>query len=171
VGSTEPLVTIGLPVRNGERTVGKAIRSVLDQDHERLELIVSDNDSDDGTEEVCRELARADARVRYVRRPENIGLIPNFYAVLRAAQGTYFKWIGHDDWLLPDFVGRCAAVLDDDPSLILVTTRQGTSATPARSTRPATRGSRCGRPGRSSGSARCCACSTRATWRSTRSTA
>jgi glycosyltransferase involved in cell wall biosynthesis len=125
VGRSETLVSIGLPVRNGERTVGKAIRSVLAQDHARLELIVSDNASDDGTEEICRELAGSDPRVRYIRQPENIGLLPNFYAVLREAQGAYLKWIGHDDWLAPGFVGRCAAVLDDDPSLILVTTRQG----------------------------------------------
>ena len=125
MAATEPLVTIGLPVRNGERTVGKAIRSVLAQDHARLELVISDNASDDGTEEICRELAGSDPRVRYSRQPENIGLIPNFYAVLRAAQGAYFKWIGHDDWLRPSFVRRSAEVLDDDPSLILVTTRQG----------------------------------------------
>ena len=53
---TEPLVSIGLPVRNGERTVGRAIRTVLEQDYAHLELVISDNASDDGTEEICREL-------------------------------------------------------------------------------------------------------------------
>jgi glycosyltransferase involved in cell wall biosynthesis len=125
VTRVEPLVSIGLPVRNGEHTVGRAIRTVLEQDHANLELVISDNASDDGTEEICRELARSDTRVRYIRQPENIGLIPNFYAVLHEARGTYFKWMGHDDWLAPAFVRRCVEVLDDDPSLILVTTRQG----------------------------------------------
>jgi glycosyltransferase involved in cell wall biosynthesis len=125
VSRIEPLVSIGLPVRNGERTVGRAIRTVLEQDYAHLELVISDNASDDGTEEICRELARSDARVRYIRQPENIGLIPNFYAVLHQARGTYFKWMGHDDWLTPTFVRRCVEVLDDDPALILVTTRQG----------------------------------------------
>jgi glycosyltransferase involved in cell wall biosynthesis len=118
-------VSIGLPVRNGEQTVGRAIRTVLDQDYTHLELVISDNASDDGTEEICRELARSDPRVRYIRQPENIGLIPNFYAVLNEGRGTYFKWMGHDDWLAPTFVRRCVEVLDDDHSLILVTTRQG----------------------------------------------
>lgn len=121
----EPLVSIGLPVFNGERTVGTAARSVLAQDHAHLELVISDNASDDGTEEICRELAAADERVRYVRQPENIGLLRNFYAVLHEARGTYFKWIGDDDWLTPTYVRRCVEVLDDDPSLILVTTQQG----------------------------------------------
>jgi glycosyltransferase involved in cell wall biosynthesis len=121
----EPLVSIGLPVFNGERTVGTAARSVLAQDHAHLELVISDNASDDGTEEICRELAAADERVRYVRQPENIGLLRNFYAVLHEARGTYFKWIGDDDWLTPTYVRRCVEVLDDDPLLILVTTQQG----------------------------------------------
>jgi glycosyltransferase involved in cell wall biosynthesis len=125
VSRVQPLVSIGLPVRNGERTIGRAVRSVLEQDHAHLELVISDNASDDGTEQLCREFARSDARVRYVRQPENIGLIPNFYAVLHQARGTYFKWIGHDDWLAPTYVGRCVEVLDGDPVLILVTTRQG----------------------------------------------
>jgi glycosyltransferase involved in cell wall biosynthesis len=124
VSRAEPLVSIGLPVRNGEPTIGRAVRSVLEQGHARLELVISDNASDDGTEEICQELARSDARVRYVRQPQNIGLIPNFYAVLHQARGTYFKWIGHDDWLAPTYVGRCVEVLDDDPALILVTTKQ-----------------------------------------------
>jgi glycosyltransferase involved in cell wall biosynthesis len=122
--SSEPLVSIGLPVRNGERYVGEAVRSVLDQDYGRLELVISDNESDDGTEEICRQFAQADARVLYRRQARNIGLVPNFNAVLHVARGAYFKWMGDDDWLTPKYVSRCVAVLDDDPSLILVTTQQ-----------------------------------------------
>ena len=121
----EPLVSIGLPVRNGAGTVGRAIRSVLEQDHARLEVVISDNASDDGTEAICRELARSDERVRYIRQPENIGLLPNFYAVLHQARGSYFKWMGDDDWLTPTFVGRCVAMFSEDPELLVVTTRQG----------------------------------------------
>ena len=121
----EPLVSIGLPVRNGAGTVGRAIRSVLEQDHARLEVVISDNASDDGTEAICRELARSDERVRYIRQPENIGLLPNFYAVLHQARGSYFKWMGDDDWLTPTFVGRCVEMFSAAPELLVVTTRQG----------------------------------------------
>jgi glycosyltransferase involved in cell wall biosynthesis len=111
-------------VRNGEQYLGEAARSVLDQDYGRLELVISDNSSDDGTEEICRQLASTDARVRYHRQPEDIGLVANFNSVLHRARGTYFKWIGDDDRLAPTYVSRCVEVLDDDASLILVTTQQ-----------------------------------------------
>jgi Glycosyl transferase family 2 len=124
VAPVPPLVSIGLPVRNGEQHLVDAARSVLDQDYGRLELLISDNASDDGTEEICRQLARADSRVRYHRHPHDIGLVPNFNSVLHRAGGAYFKWIGDDDRLVPTYVSRCAEVLDDDPELILVTTQQ-----------------------------------------------
>lgn len=120
----DKLVTIGLPVRNGERHLSDAVRSVLDQSYGRLELVISDNASDDATEEICRQFARSDSRVRYHRQPENVGLVQNFDAVLRLAQGSYIKWLGHDDWLTPTYVSRCVEVLDDHDALILVTTQQ-----------------------------------------------
>jgi glycosyltransferase involved in cell wall biosynthesis len=111
-------------VRNGERHLAEAVRSVLDQQHPRLELVVSDNASDDGTEEICRQFARSDPRVRYHRQPRDIGLVANFSTVLHLARGAYFKWMGDDDWLSPTYVSRCVDVLDDDAELILVTTQQ-----------------------------------------------
>jgi glycosyltransferase involved in cell wall biosynthesis len=120
----ERLVSVGLPVRNGERLLAEAARSVLDQDYSHLELVISDNASDDGTEEICRELASADGRVRYHRHARDIGLVPNFNSVLHRASGTYFKWMGDDDRLVPTYISRCTEVLDHDPELILVTTQQ-----------------------------------------------
>jgi glycosyltransferase involved in cell wall biosynthesis len=117
-------VSIGLPVRNGERYLGEAVGSVLDQDYVRLELVISDNASDDGTEEICRQFARSDARIRYHRQSQDIGLVANFNTVLHLARGTYFKWLGDDDRLTPNYVTRCVEVLDDDGALILVTTQQ-----------------------------------------------
>lgn len=122
--AVEPHVSIGLPVRNGERHLDGALRSVLDQTYDRLELVISDNASNDGTEEICRTFARADPRVRYVRQPRDIGPVGNFDAVLHLARGTYLKWMGDDDWLMPTYVARCVEVLDGGTTPILVTTQQ-----------------------------------------------
>jgi glycosyltransferase involved in cell wall biosynthesis len=122
VAST-PLVSVGLPVYNGVQTVETVIRSVLSQTHERLELVISDNASSDGTEEVCRDLAARDRRIVYHRQSRNVGLLNNFIEVIRRARGTFFRWIGDDDWLAPQYVSRCVETLAGDPRLILVTTQ------------------------------------------------
>ncbi len=120
--NSDTTVSVGLPVRNAGTRVAGVIRSVLAQDHPNLELVISDNGSTDDTEDVCRELAETDSRIVYHRQPQNIGLLNNFIFVMRAATGTYFRWIGDDDRLEPDFASRCVKVFAEDPRLILVTT-------------------------------------------------
>ena len=124
VPSTAPLVSIGLPVRNGARTLASAVQSVLSQDYERLELVISDNASTDETEELCRELACADKRIVYHRQVTNVGLLRNFVQTLSLAKGTFFRWMGDDDWMAPSYVSRCLEVFRADSRLILVTTQQ-----------------------------------------------
>jgi glycosyltransferase involved in cell wall biosynthesis len=120
---SDKLVSIGLPVRNAAGRLEEVVWSVLAQDHEHIELVISDNGSTDDTEEVCRALARSDNRIVYHRFPENVGLLNNFMQTMKLATGTYFRWIGDDDWLAPDCVAQCLKVFAEDERLILVTTK------------------------------------------------
>jgi glycosyltransferase involved in cell wall biosynthesis len=122
MSNPEPLLSIGLPVRNAGGKVAGTVRSILAQTETDIELVISDNGSTDDTEEVCRELARADSRVAYHRQPQNIGLLNNFIFVMHEAHGRYFRWIGHDDRLEPEFASRSLAEFAADPRLVLVTT-------------------------------------------------
>lgn len=119
------LVSIGLPVRNAGSRVAGVVASVLAQDHPAIELVISDNASTDDTEQVCRRLSEQDARIVYHRQPADIGLLDNFVFTIRAATGTYFRWIGDDDRLEPELVSRCLQVFAADPGLLLVTTGVG----------------------------------------------
>jgi Glycosyl transferase family 2 len=118
-----PLVSVGLPVYNGVERIEAVVRSVLGQDHADLELVISDNASTDGTEELCRSLAAEDSRVVYHRNPLNVGLLNNFIGAMRLARGEFFRWVGDDDWLAPNCVSRGLDVFADDPRLILVTSQ------------------------------------------------
>jgi glycosyltransferase involved in cell wall biosynthesis len=120
---SDPLVSVGLPIRNGERTLEKVVRSVLAQDHECMELVICDNASTDHTEELCRDLAATDSRIVYYRQPLNVGLLNNFMQAIRLAKGTFFRWVGDDDWLAPTYVSRCLEAFAGDSRLVLVTTQ------------------------------------------------
>lgn len=120
---TDSLVSILLPVRNGERTIDGVVRSVLRQDHDNIEILISDNASTDGTGELCRELALLDPRITYHRQPVNVGMMGNFVASARMCRGRYFRWVGHDDWLDPSYVSRCLAAFAVDERRVLVTTQ------------------------------------------------
>ncbi|GII30593.1 glycosyltransferase family 2 protein [Planotetraspora mira] len=119
--TTDMLVSIGLPVRNGADTMRDAVTSVLAQDHERLELVISDNASTDHTEEYCRDLARSDSRVVYHRHPQDVGIIANFRHVQTLAKGDFLRCMGDDDVLEPSCISKSLEVFADDERLILVT--------------------------------------------------
>jgi len=114
-------VSIGLPVYNGAAYVAKAIESVLQQDYDDFELVISDNASTDGTKDICRHYMKVDRRVRYHRNTENIGSGPNYRQVLELSQGRFFKWLPHDDLCYPQFLSRCVPVLrNSGPTVALV---------------------------------------------------
>jgi glycosyltransferase involved in cell wall biosynthesis len=114
-----PLVSIGLPVYNGERFISQAIESILGQTFRDLELVICDNASTDGTESICRGFARQDARVRYVRNARNRGAAHNYNLATALSCGKYIRHAAHDDVLAPSNIERCVAVLEADPAVAL----------------------------------------------------
>ena len=114
-----PRVSIGLPVFNGEKYLSAAIDSILAQTFPDFELIISDNASTDGTEDICRAYAAKDGRIRCYRNENNLGASRNFSRVFELSSGDYFKWAAHDDVIAPDFLLKCVEVLDQDPTVIL----------------------------------------------------
>jgi glycosyltransferase involved in cell wall biosynthesis len=113
------LVSIGLPVFNGSNYIDVAIESILRQTLSDFELIISDNASTDGTEEICRRYAARDARVRYYRNASNIGASANFNRCFELASAKYFKWAAHDDTMAPTYLERCVAALETSPDAVL----------------------------------------------------
>lgn len=121
-GARVPRLSIGLPVHDGERFLAQAIASLLLQDFTDFELLISDNASSDGTEQICRRFAAQDARVVYVRQPHNLGASPNWSFVAAAARGELFKWAACDDEYAPSFLSTCISILDLDPAVVLAHT-------------------------------------------------
>jgi hypothetical protein len=63
-------ITIGLPVYNSARYLAAAIDSILAQSYGDFDLLISDNASTDRTEEICRDYAKRDPRIRYIRQSQ-----------------------------------------------------------------------------------------------------
>lgn len=113
-----PLVSIGLPVYNGEKYLRTALDALLNQSFADIEIIISDNASTDGTETMCREYAARDPRIRYFRTSRNRGLSWNYNRVFLLSRGRYFKWAACDDICAPTYLERCVEVLASDPSVV-----------------------------------------------------
>lgn len=118
-----PLVSIGFAIFNGSKYVEEAITSILGQTFKDFELIVSDNQSTDGTFEICKRYAEQDPRIRLHQNPTNIGGANNENLTFKMARGKYFRWAAHDDKLAPELLERCVEVLNRDPSVVLCHTQ------------------------------------------------
>ncbi|HEY9601350.1 MAG TPA: glycosyltransferase family 2 protein [Allocoleopsis sp.] len=117
--SYPPRISIGMPVYNGERFIREALDSILAQTFKDFEVIISDNASTDGTQDICESYAQRDERVHYYRHEQNRGAAWNFNYVVQAARGEYFKWAAHDDFCAPTFLEGCLKVLDNNPTAVL----------------------------------------------------
>jgi glycosyltransferase involved in cell wall biosynthesis len=104
-----PLVSVVLPVHNGERFLGEAIQSVLDQTYGPIELIVVD----DGSPDRCAAIARSYSQVRLVEQAnQGVGAARN--AGVAAAHGDFLAFIDQDDIWLPEKIHAQIRMLDDD---------------------------------------------------------
>ena len=109
-----PMVSIGVPVYNGEETLTAALDSLLAQSFSDFEIIVSDNASTDKTEEICLSFCKRDSRIIYVRQEKNIGAAKNFEFVLKKSQGRYFTWAAADDLRSSDFLEKNFIYLENN---------------------------------------------------------
>lgn len=119
MSTDKPRVSIGLVVYNGEKYLRVAIDSILGQTYSDFEFIISDNASNDGTQEICQSYRAMDNRIKYFRNATNLGADINFNRVFELSSGEYFKWAAHDDVLAPEFLERCVEILDQNASIVL----------------------------------------------------
>ncbi|MBT8102619.1 MAG: glycosyltransferase family 2 protein [Gammaproteobacteria bacterium] len=115
-GNQDPLVTIGMPIYNEERFLQHALDSLLAQDYENIQILISDNASTDCSGDIGRKAAEDDSRIIYTCTEENIGATGNFRRVASMAEGKYFMWAaGHDEWS-SDLISASVAALEINSS-------------------------------------------------------
>lgn len=112
-------VTVTIPAYNHGRFLGRAIESILAQEHQDLDVVVVNDASTDNTLEVARAY-EGDPRFRCVTNERNLGLAGNWNRCLSLAQGPLVMVFGSDDELDPDYLVRASALLEAHPEAGLV---------------------------------------------------
>lgn len=96
-----PLVSVVLPVRDGERTLARAVDSIREQTLRDWELIVVDDGSRDGTRAILEALAKQEPRLRTITQGRE-GIVSALNAGLAAARGSFVARMDADDEALPE---------------------------------------------------------------------
>lgn len=115
-----PLVSIVMPVFNGERFLREALDSLLAQSFTDFELRIADNASTDATAAICLKYAAKDSRIIYHRHAENLGVFGNTEWLYRQAKGEFLMLVGDDDVYESDCLARYVEQIRDRNDVILV---------------------------------------------------
>jgi len=121
-------LSVVIPCLNAAATIGAQLDALAGQSWPGdWEVIVADNGSTDGSREIARSyqgrlpgLKLVDASDRRGQaHARNLGAAPNYNIVLANARGRYFKWLAHDDRMLPSYVAKTTRVLDERTDAVL----------------------------------------------------
>jgi glycosyltransferase involved in cell wall biosynthesis len=121
----DPLVSVIIPAYNAQDFIARAIESVLAQEYERLEVLVVDDGSCDGTPEICNKYAAHDTRVRVLRHADegNKGPSRSRELALRNALGEYVAFCDADDEMWRGRIRQQLSAFERYPESILVHSR------------------------------------------------
>lgn len=114
------LVSIVLPVLNGEKYLDEAVRSVLAQTYRDFELIIVDDGSTDNSLKIADEYVKSDSRIKLICHSENRKLPSALNTGFAAASGEFYTWISHDNILLPEFLSRMVRELSENTNAAMV---------------------------------------------------
>ena len=125
-----PKVSVMIPTYNQEKYISNTIISIINQDYENIEIIVSDDASTDNTESVVKEIIKDNPErdIKYVKRTSNIGNIANYHdTFVNLATGEYVLNLDGDDFLIDmTYIRSCVELTEQYSDIKLVFARQGT---------------------------------------------
>ena len=106
-----PVVSICIPVYNGQAYLSKAIESVFSQTFQNFEVITVDDASDDESLNLLKQYADQDPRIKVFSNADRLGLVGNWNECIKRASGEWIKFVFQDDLLKPDALEKLIEAL------------------------------------------------------------
>jgi len=110
-----PRVTVAFPVYNAEEMLEQSLDCILNQTFQDFKVVIADNCSTDGTQEICERYAAEFDKITYIRRTENLGANGNFLDLMHRADTEFFMWRADDDLSDLNYIEELLKVLDAHP--------------------------------------------------------
>lgn len=106
------LVSIILPVYNGEKYLDISIKSCIEQTYRDWELLIIDDGSSDRSAEIAQKYEKQDSRIHFYRNEENMKLPKTLNRGFSLAKGEYLTWTSDDNYYRPMALEKMVEVLD-----------------------------------------------------------
>lgn len=113
-----PLVSVIIPVYNGEKVIERCLRSIIGQTYKNLEILVLNDGSRDHTRQILDKYADMDARVHAIHK-ENSGVSDTRNQGIRLATGKYILFVDSDDWLPADSAEVRVRAMEENCDMVI----------------------------------------------------
>jgi len=115
--TSNPLVSIGVPVYNGEQYLFECLESIHKQTYPNWECLVINNRSTDRSLEIARSFRDKDNRFKVITNPEFVDMTTNFNNTFKpvSQDARYFKVVCADDWIFPEYLHKMVEVMESNP--------------------------------------------------------
>lgn len=110
------MISVVLPVYNGEKFLKKSIESCLQQSYNNWELLIMDDGSTDGSAEIAKNYEKKDRRIHYYRNEHNLKLPRTLNRGFSLASGTYLTWTSDDNYYYKDAFEKMVRALQENDS-------------------------------------------------------
>lgn len=115
----KPLVSILIPTFNRAMLLKRAVESVLKQDYPNIEIIISDNASEDNTTDIVNSFSSE--KIKYIKREKNIGAVLNGIEGYKNVSGKYYMLLCDDDYLVSNtFISNSVEVMENNDNISVI---------------------------------------------------
>ena len=114
------IITLCLLTYNHKHSIEKSINSILSQTYSNFKLLISDDNSNDGTWEYINEISKTDSRIKCIRTPSNYGMAGNANFVVRHVDTEFFGIIHHDDIYSKELLSEWVNIMSSDKEIAYV---------------------------------------------------
>jgi len=112
-----PLVSVAIITYNQKEYLKECIESVLAQDYPNFEIVIGDDGSTDGTQEMLKKYERKfPGKFKLILSEKNEGITKNQNKVLELCEGKYIAWMGGDDLMLPGKIRKQVEYMENNPN-------------------------------------------------------
>lgn len=116
----KPLVSILITTFNRKKTLEQTIKSAINQTYKNIEILICDNHSEDGTEELCKSFTKLDSRIKYFRHDKNLGMSENSNFAHKKSSGEYVVLVNDDDWIDNDYIEKSLLEFEKHPDYVII---------------------------------------------------
>ena len=118
-------ICIGVPTYNGENTLGKTLMSLEQQSFKDFTVMISDDNSSDGTLDIIKSFCNKNDNFSYTVNKNNLGMFANCNKLFLNSNSKYFAWVPQDDLREKDFLKECYKELESNHKSVLAYAKTG----------------------------------------------